>query len=226
MARIPRSLVGDMIYHILNRANNRDVIFQEEKDYSIFEKIIFEGKEKFPINIFSFCIMPNHWHFVLSGEVGDNISNFMRWITHTHTQRWHTKYKSVGYGHVYQGRYKSFPIEKDDHFIQVCRYVERNPLRAGLVEKAEDWKWSSLWIKKCGTEKQKTLLSSWPVDEPDSYLEWVNSIPNDEKEKLTKIRYAIKRGCPFGKESWTKKMAINFGLGSTLNSIGRPKKGT
>ena len=226
MARIPRSVIGDMVYHVLNRANNKKTIFQEEKDYYALEKVLLEGKEKFPIDIYSLIIMPNHWHFVLSAKIGENISSFMRWITHTHTQRWHVKYKSIGYGHVYQGRYKSFPIERDNHFLQVCRYVERNPLRAKLVNRAEDWKWSSLWIRKYGTDKQKYLLSSWPINPPKHYLEWVNDNMSNEKEELNRIRNAIQRGCPFGKDFWVMEIAEKLGLNSTLNPRGRPKKGT
>ncbi len=225
MARTPRSVVGNMVYHILNRANGREKIFQGEKDYYAFEKVLVEGKEKFPVDIYSLVIMPNHWHFILSANVGENISHFMRWITHTHTQRWHAKHKSVGHGHVYQGRYKSFPIEKDNHFLQACRYVERNPLRAKLVSRAEEWKWSSLWIRKYGADKQKALLSPWLIDEPDFYLEWVNDTYNEEEE-LKRIRNAIQRGCPFGKDSWVTKTAERLGLKSTLNPRGRPKKGT
>ena len=95
-----------------------------------------------------------------------------------------------------------------------------------MVQKAEDWKWSSLWSKKHGTEKQKSLLSSWPIEEPSSYLEWVNMLSKDEEEKLKKIRYAIKRGSPYGKESWIRATATKLGLDSTLNPRGRPKKGT
>ena len=226
MARTPRLVIEDVVYHVLNRANGRETIFQEEKDYRLFEKILFEGKEKYPINIYSFCIMPNHWHFVLSSEKGENIPSFMRWITHTHTQRWHASHKSIGCGHLYQGRYKSFPIEKDNHFLQVCRYVERNPLRAGIVQKAEDWQWSSLWKREHGTEKQSPLLSSWPVEKPDSYLEWTNTLLKDEEEKLKKIRYAFRRGSPYGRESWMRATAAKLNLNSTLNPRGRPKKGT
>lgn len=226
MARIPRSITGDIVYHVLNRANGRETIFKEEIDFYLFEKVLVEGKEKFPINIFSLSVMPNHWHFVLSAEIGQSISDFMRWITHTHTQRWHAKNKTTGYGHVYQGRYKSFPIEKDDHFLQVCRYVERNPLRAKLVQRAEDWRWSSLWMRMYGGDKQKTLLSPWPVDEPNSYLQWVNNNLNNEEEELDRIRNSLKRGCPFGKDSWIRGIAKKLGLSATLNPRGRPKKGT
>ena len=154
------------------------------------------------------------------------MSQFMRWITHTHTQRYHAHYKTIGYGHLYQGRYKSFPIEKDNHFLQVCRYIERNPIRAGLVKKAQDWKWSSLWIREYGNEKQKKLLSDWPVEMPIEYLEWVNALDKDEEDKLEKVRYAIKKCCPFGNDSWVKKTAEKLNLISTLKPRGRPKKGT
>ncbi len=226
MARIPRSAVGNEIYHIINRANGREQIFQKEKDYEAFERILFEAKERYPMRILSFCIMPNHWHFVLYPKKDEDLSNFMRWVTHTHTQRYHTYYNSIGYGHIYQGRFKSFPIEKDSHFLQVCRYIERNPLRAGLVQRAEDWRWSSLWIQEKGTDKQKLLLSPWPVEKPRAYLEWVNTLQKDEEEKLEKIRYSIKRGKPFGKDNWIKVVAEKFGLISTLKARGRPKKGT
>ena len=226
MPRTPRLVINNLIYHILNRANGRGVIFQEQKDYELFERILFEGKEKYPIDIYSFCIMPNHWHFVLSADKGENIPSFMRWITHTHTQRWHVSRQSIGHGHVYQGRYKSFPIEKDNHFLQVCRYVERNALRAGIAQRAEHWKWSSLWSREYGTEKQKSLLSSWPIEKPDLYLEWVNTLLIDEKEKLEKIRHTLKRGSPFGNDPWVKTTAVKLGLASTLNPRGRPKKGT
>jgi len=93
MARVPRLVVGNVIYHILNRANGREVIFQKEKDYELFERILFEGKEKHPIDMYSFCIMPNHWHFILSSERGEHIPSFMRWITHTHTQRYHANHE-------------------------------------------------------------------------------------------------------------------------------------
>jgi putative transposase len=215
-----------MVYHVLNRANGREKIFKKPKDYQSFEKIIIEAKEKYPMRILSFCLMPNHWHFVLFPEEGEDLPRFMRWITHTHTQRYHAHYKSIGYGHVYQGRYKSFPVEKDSYFLQLCRYIERNPLRAGLVEKAQDWKWSSLWIRKNGNTKQKNLLSDWPTPAPDNYLKWVNTTQKDEKKKIEKIRLCVKRGRPFGEEKWVNETAENLGLLSTLRSRGRPRKGT
>ena len=100
--------------------------------------------EKHPIRLLAFCLMPNHWHMVLWPEQDDQLTAFLRWLTHTHTQRWHAHHHTAGTGHLYQGRFKSFPIEQDDHLLTVLRYAERNPLRAGLVSRAERWRWSSL----------------------------------------------------------------------------------
>jgi putative transposase len=133
MARTLRQAASNMFYHVLNRANGKEKIFKKEKDYGAFVKMLFESKEKYPIKILSFCIMPNHWHFILSPHKGEDLPKFMRWLTHTHTQRYHAYYKTIGGGHVYQGRYKSFLVDRDAYFLQACRYVERNPLRAGLV---------------------------------------------------------------------------------------------
>src|SRR3990167_6604047 len=150
MPRSPRIIDDDAIYHILNRANGRMRIFDDEKDYFAFEKIIIEAKNKYPVGILSFCIMPNHWQFVLQPKNGKDLVSFMRWITLTHTQRWLISKNMKGYGHIYQGRYKSFPVQNDEHFLQACRYVERNALRARLIDKAEDWRWGSAWIRKYG----------------------------------------------------------------------------
>jgi len=226
MARIPRAAAPDVIYHCINRANGRESIFQKEKDYLAFEKILLEGQEKFGMRILSFCIMPNHWHFVLYPKTGDDLSQFMRWITHTHTQRYHAHYHTTGYGHLYQGRFKSFPVQDDDYFLQVCRYIERNPVRAGLVEKIADWRWSSAWIRKNGLPEHKKLLSEWPVEMPDYFEDWANTLSEDEEEKLEKIRHAVNRGTPFGESGWISWIVSRLGLESTLRKRGRPKKGT
>jgi len=128
------------------------------------------------MRILAYCIMPNHWHFVLYPKKRSDLPTFMRWLTLTHTQRWLVHRKMVGYGHLYQGRYKSFPVQKDEHFSTLCRYVERNALRAKLVARAEDWRWSSAWIRKHGTDEQSKLLSPWPVPMTDDYTKGLNEI--------------------------------------------------
>lgn len=221
MARLPRVDVGEEIYHIINRANARLPIFFKENDYLLFESILLEAKEKYDMRILAYCLMPNHFHLVLHSKKDYDVQKFMQWVTLTHTQRWHRQNGTVGSGHLYQGRYKSFTIEKDTHLLSVIRYVERNPLRAKLVKKAENWNFSSL--SKRLSRKSK-LLSPWPISEPKDYLSFVN-IPLNENEEYT-IRYSVNHGKPLGSQEWVSRMIKKYNLIATIRERGRPKKGT
>lgn len=221
MARTPRNAIGDTVYHILNRANGRMTIFKKDRDYQAFEVLLEEAKEKYPMRILAYCLMPNHWHLLLYPQGDEDMPRFMRWLDLTHTQRWHTAHNTIGYGHLYQGRYKSFPVQTDEHFLQVARYIERNPLRAKLVEQSQEWRWSSLYRRHIDTKKQKGLLDPWPVPTGGDYLQWINT--PQPKEELETIRYAIKRGRPYGGEEWIKETAKKLNLEATLNPRGRPK---
>lgn len=224
MGKALRIDVGNEIYHVLNRANARMTIFENRNDYQSFETIIEEAKDRYPIQIFSYQIMPNHWHFCLSPKNDGDMTKFVQWLTLTHTQRWHTFHHSIGAGHLYQGRYKSFLVQKDNYFLQLCRYIENNALRAKLVQRAEDWKWSSLWRREYGTDKQKELLSPWPIAISPDYLEQVN-ISLVEKE-LKYIRVSVLKNRPYGNDDWTDKIVKKFGLEITLRQRGRPQKGS
>ena len=148
MPRRLRMASGGYVYHVLNRAVGRARLFHKSADYAAFEKVLEEAKEWLPTRLLAYCVMPNHWHLVLWPEDDGDLSEFMRWLTVTHTQRWHAHRHTAGTGPLYQGRFKSFPIQDDDHFLTVCRYVERNALRAKLALKAEHWRWSSLWFRR------------------------------------------------------------------------------
>lgn len=224
---MPRNIridVGGEIYHVINRANSRLQIFHNDKDYKLFEEVLTEAKERIGINIYTYCVMPNHWHLVVSPKNDGDLAKFMAWFTMTHTQRWHVMHRSIGGGHLYQGRYKSFLVESSNYFLQVCRYVERNPVRAKLVKKAENWQWGSLWRRENGNPSQKKLLNYWPEHIPNNYLDWVNK--NELEEDLMIIRNSIKKGKPYGKDSWIEKVIDIYKLGSTIRNPGRPKKGS
>ena len=130
MPRTTRVDVKDYCYHIVNRANARLPIFFNKKDYVLFEKVLEEARKRFSMRILAYILMPNHFHLVLYPLNDGDMGKFMQWLTLTHTQRWHQVKKTKGTGHLYQGRYKSFLIEQDDHLLAVIRYVERNALRA------------------------------------------------------------------------------------------------
>ncbi len=222
MGRPKRSADGGLIYHVLNRANARVPIFDKDADYEAFERVLEQAVERTGTHLLSYCLMPNHWHLVVRPIEDGELSRFTGWLTLTHTQRWHAHRHSTGQGHVYQGRFKSFPVQDDEHFITVCRYVERNALRANLVKRAEDWRWSSLWRWVNGSAKEKQLLSAWPVRRVANWIEYVNE-PHSELE-LTAIRRSVKRGSPLGTESWSSQTVERLGLQSTLRPHGRPKK--
>ena len=151
------------------------------------------------------------------GELG----NFVQCLTTTHVRRWHLYRQSVGTGHLYQGTYKSFPIQDDEHFIAVCRYVEQNPLRARLVERAEDWQWSSLGLRSA-TRSDGRFLTEWPVPRPLDWLSFVNQALT--AKELDALRLSAQRGRPYGSERWQASVANHLGLESTLHSRGRPRK--
>ena len=130
MPRPPRADESGAIYHALNRGNARQTIFHKAEDFAAFERVIISGLEKHPVELYSYQWMPNHWHMVLSPLEDGAMSRFLYWVTMTHTARYHAHYHTTGEGHVYQGRYKSFPIKDDHHFLTACRYVERNALAA------------------------------------------------------------------------------------------------
>jgi putative transposase len=172
------------------------------------------------MRILAYCLMPNHWHLVLWPRRDGELSEFMGWVTLTHTQRWHACHHSAGAGHLYQGRFKSFPMQTDDHFLTVCRYVERNALRAGLVARAEQWRWSSLWPCAQGTNSAPAWLAPWPVERRWNWLEWVNE-PQTEAE-LEALRCSVQRGRPYGSSSWVRRAVEKLGLNATLRPRGRP----
>lgn len=223
MPRNLRLAQGGMTYHVLNRANARERLFLHDGDYKAFERVLTEAAERFAMRVLSYCVMPNHWHLVLWPRNDGDLSVFMAWLTATHSHRWRTSHRSVGFGHVYQGRYKSFPVQNETHLHTVCRYVERNPARARLVVQAQDWRWGSLWRHMAGNAEDRSLLTEWPVQRPTNWLDLVNA-PLPELE-LVSVRTCVLRNRPLGAAAWQIHVAARLGLEATLRARGRPRKG-
>lgn len=221
MPRVARVAVGGMIYHVINRSNGRVPIFESDADYRHFESLLQEGVELIGMRILAYCVMPNHWHLVLHPKNDGDMGEFMRWVTTTHVRQRRSMTDTIGHGHLYQGTYKSFPVETDEHFLHLMRYVEQNPLRARFVLKAEDWKWSSLWQREKGTVKEQKLLSKLPVDLPKKYLSQVNAV--FEPDTLESLRKSVNKGTPFGSDVWIDTLVTKFNIGSLLRNPGRPK---
>ena len=211
-----------MVFHVLNRGVGRRRLFAKPGDYAAFETILAETLDKCPLRLCGYCLMPNHWHLVVWPKQAGQLATFMQRLTITHARRWQEHRGRVGYGHVYQSRYKSFPVQSEDHFYQVLRYVERNPLRANLVERAEQWRWSSLWRRVAGTPAERSVLSDWPLPQPRNWCKLVND-PQTESE-LAAIRRSVERGQPLGDQDWVRRTAKRLGLESTLRAAHRPRK--
>jgi putative transposase len=222
MPRPLRAAEGGLIYHTLNRANAGLTIFSSDEDYAAFESVLSEALPRDDMRLLAYCLMPNHFHLLLWPREDGDLSRFMRWLTLTHTQRWHAHRRTAGTGHLYQGRFKSFPVQSDDHFLTVCRYVERNALRAGLVERAEDWRWGSLRSLRGKDAVERPPLTPWPIDRPRDWKSRVNRPFGPREEEA--VRRSIQRGQPFGAAPWQAEMAARLGLESAFRPRGRPRK--
>jgi putative transposase len=220
MARRPRISLGGYCYHVLNRGNGRNEVFHKDGDYAAFTKLMKEANERISMRLLSWCLMPNHFHLVLWPENDGDLSKWMQWLTTAHVRRYHKHYDSSG--HVWQGRFKSFPIQDNDHLLTVMRYVERNPVRAKTipVRKAQNWKWSSIGCPPKDTTIP--VLDHGPVKRKKNWLDWVNQPMTDAERDALGV--CINRGQPFGNEKWKSETAKELGIESSLRPRGRPRK--
>lgn len=206
-----------MCYHVINRGNGQAEVFHKDGDYAAFIKLMAEANERLPLRILGYALMPNHFHLVLWPRGDGDLSRWMQWLLTSQVRRYHRHYQ--GSGHVWQGRFKAFPIEQDEHLLTVLRYVERNPLRAKLVRRAEAWPWSSLSWRP--TDECPQLLSDWPVPRPRNWVAMVNAAQTEAE--LAALRHSVVRGAPFGDERWKQRVAKRLGLESSLRPRGRPR---
>ena len=129
-----------MIYHVLNRGNGRLRLFHRAEDYDDFERVVADGLGRFPVDLLTYCLMPNHWHLVMRHRTDASPGRLMGWVGVTHVRRHQEHYHKPGAGHLYQGRFKSFAVAEDDYVLTHCRYVEANAVRAKRVERADQWR--------------------------------------------------------------------------------------
>jgi putative transposase len=220
MPRTARASAANYCYHVLNRGNARSEVFHKGDDYQAFLDLIAEAQLRVPMRVLAFCLMPNHFHLALWPRDDGDLSRWMHWLLTTHVRRYLRHYHSSG--HVWQGRFKAFPIQKDEHLLTVLRYIERNPLRAGLVPTAEHWPWSSLHGLSRG--RPLPVLDSGPESarRGQGWSEAVNATMFDSE--VQRLRECIARNAPFGGETWTRETASRLGLESSLHPRGRPRR--
>jgi len=209
-----------MCYHVLNRGNGRAEVFHKDDDYAAFLKLLCQASERVAMRLLAYCLLPNHFRLVVWTLVDRDLSRWMQWLLTSHVRRYHRHYHSSG--HVWQGRFKAFPIEEDDHLLTVMRYVERNPVRARSIpiRKAQRWPWSSLGQPPKDVECPR--LDRGPVPRGKNWLRLVNE-PQTEAE-LAAVRESVVRGSPFGSTDWKRATAKRLGLESSLRPRGRPRR--
>ncbi len=209
-----------MCYHVLNRGNGRAEVFHKCDDYAAFLKLLCQASERVPMRLLAYCLMPNHFHLVVQTVEDGDLGRWMQWLLTSHVRRYHRHYHSSG--HVWQGRFKAFPIEEDEHLLVVMRYVERNPVRAPSIpiRKAQRWPWSS--VGQPPKHVQIPVLDSGPVPRGEDWLRLVNE-PQTATE-LAATRKSVNRGSPFGSVDWRCDTARRLGLESSLRPRGRPRK--
>jgi len=218
MPRIPRGGTDGGTYHILNRGNAKREVFSTGQDYAEFIELLQAAKARYPISIFGYCLMPNHFHLVVRSHGQDGLSRCMQWLMTSHVRRHHQRKNTNG--HVWQGRYKSFLIQEDAHLIVVLRYVERNPVRAGLVSIAEAWRWSS--YRERVVRHSAFLLDPAPISLPADWSQYIcRPLTNMELEA---VRRSARRRAPFGSSTWQEQVCAEYGLEATLRPRGRPRK--
>jgi putative transposase len=217
MPRIARALADNQIYHIINRGNRREAVFHDNYDYEKFLKLLLESKEKYSIKVYAYCLMPNHFHIVIYTKYAQSLSQAMHWISSSYVRYYNKRYNISGY--LWQGRYKSFIVQEDTYLLVLLKYVEANPKRAKIVNDCIDFKYSSA---KQRVDNNAYIIDDVPIIFPLNWLEFINS--DENKVDLDSIRNSIDRQSPLGDESWKYEVSKEYGLESTLNSKGRPKK--
>jgi len=192
MPRVARVLADNEVYHVLNRGNGRSEVFHKAEDFAAFVALIGEAKERYPVKVLAYCLMSNHFHLLLQPAKGAELSKWMQWLMTSHVRRYHRHHGTSG--HVWQGRFKSFRVKQDDHLLTAIRYVEGNPVRAGMVASAREWPWSS--HRENLGEVGRGVIDEGPVELPTDWSAYVDT-PLTGNE-LNKLQKSLHRLVPFG----------------------------
>ncbi len=200
MPRRKRITSSQYVYHVVNRGAKRARLFDNPADYLGFEQLLMNARTRFDVRILAYTLMPNHWHLLLWPRTDAGLARFVHWVSTMHAIAWNKANRTKGYGAVYQSRFKSIPIERGPHLFSAWRYVERNALRAQLVAKAEDWRWSSLWRRM---QDRDEFLDEGPVQLPENWLELVNL--SQTEAEVEDLRRALQKEQPYGSQNWLRR---------------------
>ena len=208
MPRRRREADGTVIYHVLNRRVARARLFLADGDYLAFLRTLRQANEREvaqgrpAVEVFALCLMPNHWHLLIRPALDGQLSQWMRWLQVTHTQRYHAAHGTVGEGPLYQGRFKSHPVAEPlpgdaADFQRIAAYMEGNAARAGLVADAAAWPWGSLGLRDRYGPSVGGLLTPPPVPWPEDWRELVNRM-SEKGSGVARERRSYSQAAPAG----------------------------
>ncbi|MEI8374241.1 MAG: transposase [Planctomycetota bacterium] len=221
MPRTARASAGGLCYHVLNRGNAGTEVFRDARDYAGFVELLQQGTDTRKIRLLAYCLMPDHFHMVLWPRKDGDLSHWMQWIATSHVRRYHQQHQTSG--HIWEGRFRAFPIQPNENLLTVLRYVEQNPLRLKKelkVRKLERWHWSSVGKEVAGLERPE--IEPGPMARGPNWLQSVQQPLT--AEELALLRRSVVRGTPFGDPKWQQRIVAKLGLESTVRPRGRPRK--
>jgi putative transposase len=227
MGRLPRPTEECLVYHALNRGNNRADVFADEQDHEAFLAALAKTQQRYPLQLYGYCLMTNHFHLLLRPGPGQSISRILQSLTVAHTWRYHKRHHTIG--HVWQGRFRSPVIQDDAHLLVVLRYIEANPLRARMVSDLGEYRWSS--YPAHGLGRPDPLLSPMPeleaLGRSRGQRRWrrrrkVLAAPN--QDEIDRVRDSLRTGKPFGSIEFVEAKAHALGLNLNPRPRGRPRR--
>ena len=220
MPRHKRISPDGFVQHVLNRGDHRETLFHKPGDFHAFLLVLAETACRIPMRILAYCIMRNHFHLLLWPYKGIDLPDFMHLLMNLHIGRYLRHYPPASPGHIYQSRYTNSIVETGTSVLAVAKYVEANGLNAGIVTRAEDYRWSSASPYALGDDRP--LLSEWPIPKPAEWLTLLNL--RTPAQELQRIQRSAARGAPYGSQSWVDRMVKDYRLEHTIRRRGRPTR--
>ncbi|RLA92910.1 MAG: transposase [Deltaproteobacteria bacterium] len=218
MPRIARVIAEHYPHHVTQRGTNRSEMFLDDDDRRFLLRRIKDWSKRTDTKVWAYCLMGNHFHLLLVPSTAHGLSRCLHGITFRYAQYFNRKYGRSG--RLWQNRYFSCPVDKDEYLWAVVRYIENNPVRAKLVTKAEDWTWSSAMAHLKGEKDEVLSIPDWLTEgERESYLEFCREKGNDDI-----IRKATSTGRPLGGIEFIEKIGELLGRELKPKKGGRPKK--
>lgn len=218
MPHRPSAGTGQFVFHVYNRVVEGLLLFEGPEDYEAFLQVLVEAMRRVPIRLLTYALMSTHWHLVVWPASDGTLSRFMHTLTLTHARRWRRARGTAGRGALYQGRFRAVAVQEDLHLLRLCRYVERNPVKARLVARAEDWPWSGASL--AAVDPTRPALDSWPVPKPPDWLELL-AVP-EPPSSLAELRHALRNGVPFGDKAWQEGAVRQLEWPFPIRKRGRP----